>query len=160
MKKPLTFFILLSAIVSLDAQTLPSVRLKDIHGKTIDTRTLSNDGKPLVISFFATWCKPCMRELRAIDEVYEEWQAQTGVKLVLISIDDAQNSSKVKPLVDGEGWDFEVLLDSDSEFARLMQVQSIPHVFVINAEGKIVYNHMGYAEGGENELYKAIKSAL
>ncbi len=160
MKKLLTFFILLSAIVSLDAQTLPSVRLKDIHGKTIDTRTLSNDGKPLVISFFATWCKPCMRELRAIDEVYEEWQAQTGVKLVLISIDDAQNSSKVKPLVDGEGWDFEVLLDSDSEFARLMQVQSIPHVFVINAEGKIVYNHMGYAEGGENELYKAIKSAL
>ena len=160
MKKLLIFFILLSAIVSLDAQTLPSVRLKDIHGKTIDTRTLSNDGKPLVISFFATWCKPCMRELRAIDEVYEEWQAQTGVKLVLISIDDAQNSSKVKPLVDGEGWDFEVLLDSDSEFARLMQVQSIPHVFVINAEGKIVYNHMGYAEGGENELYKAIKSAL
>lgn len=160
MKKLLTFFILLSAIVSLDAQTLPSVRLKDIHGKTIDTRTLSNDSKPLVISFFATWCKPCMRELRAIDEVYEEWQAQTGVKLVLISIDDAQNSSKVKPLVDGEGWDFEVLLDSDSEFARLMQVQSIPHVFVINAEGKIVYNHMGYAEGGENELYKAIKSAL
>lgn len=160
MKKLLTFFILLSAIVSLDAQTLPSVRLKDIHGKTIDTRALSNDGKPLVISFFATWCKPCMRELRAIDEVYEEWQAQTGVKLVLISIDDAQNSSKVKPLVDGEGWDFEVLLDSDSEFARLMQVQSIPHVFVINAEGKIVYNHMGYAEGGENELYKAIKSAL
>ena len=160
MKKLLTFFILLSAIVSLDAQTLPSVRLKDIHGKTINTRTLSNNGKPLVISFFATWCKPCMRELRAIDEVYEEWQAQTGVKLVLISIDDAQNSSKVKPLVDGEGWDFEVLLDSDSEFARLMQVQSIPHVFVINAEGKIVYNHMGYAEGGENELYKAIKSAL
>lgn len=160
MKKLLIFFILLSAIVSLDAQTLPSVRLKDIHGKTIDTRTLSNDGKPLVISFFATWCKPCMRELRAIDEVYEEWQSQTGVKLVLISIDDAQNSSKVKPLVDGEGWDFEVLLDSDSEFARLMQVQSIPHVFVINAEGKIVYNHMGYAEGGENELYKAIKSAL
>ena len=160
MKKLLIFFILLLAIVSLDAQTLPSVRLKDIHGKTIDTRTLSNDGKPLVISFFATWCKPCMRELRAIDEVYEEWQAQTGVKLVLISIDDAQNSSKVKPLVDGEGWDFEVLLDSDSEFARLMQVQSIPHVFVINAEGKIVYNHMGYAEGGENELYKAIKSAL
>lgn len=160
MKKLLTFFILLSAIVSLDAQTLPSVRLKDIHGKTIDTRTLSNDGKPLVISFFATWCKPCMRELRAIDEVYEEWQSQTGVKLVLISIDDAQNSSKVKPMVDGEGWDFEVLLDSDSEFARLMQVQSIPHVFVINTEGKIVYNHMGYAEGGENELFKAIKSAL
>ena len=160
MKKLLTFFILLSAIVSLDAQTLPSVRLKDIHGKTIDTRTLSNDGKPLVISFFATWCKPCMRELRAIDEVYEEWQSQTGVKLVLISIDDAQNSSKVKPLVDGEGWDFEVLLDSDSEFARLMQVQSIPHVFVINTEGKIVYNHMGYAEGSENELYKANKSAL
>ena len=69
-----------------DAQ-IPAVVLKDINGKTVKTDTLSNNGKPMIIDFFATWCKPCNRELSAIAEVYEEWQEETGVKLVAISID-------------------------------------------------------------------------
>ena len=95
---------------------LPSVTLKDINGKTVDTATLQNDGKPFIISFFATWCKPCNRELKAISEVYADWQDETGVKVIAISIDQAQNVAKVKPLVDGYGWEYEVLLDPNSDF--------------------------------------------
>lgn len=94
---------------------LPSVTLKDINGKTVDTATLQNDGKPFIISFFATWCKPCNRELKAISEVYADWQDETGVKVIAISIDQAQNVAKVKPLVDGYGWEYEVLLDPNSD---------------------------------------------
>ena len=90
---------------------LPSVSLKNLDGKTVDTATLSNDGKPMVISFFALWCKPCQRELKAIAEVYDEWQEETGVKLIAVSIDEAQNEQKVKPLVESKGWEYEVLLD-------------------------------------------------
>lgn len=79
------------------AAQLPSVQVKDLSGKTIDTATLSNDGKPFAISFFATWCKPCQRELRAIAEVYPDWQDETGMKMYIVSIDEAQNVSKVKP---------------------------------------------------------------
>ncbi|MDR0412530.1 MAG: TlpA family protein disulfide reductase, partial [Dysgonamonadaceae bacterium] len=93
MKKQVLFLsLMLSGALYCTAQQLPSVQLKDINGKTIDTATLTNDGKPFIISFFATWCKPCLRELEAIKEVYEEWQEETGVKLIAISIDDAQNS--------------------------------------------------------------------
>lgn len=139
---------------------LPSVKLKDLNGKTIDTATLSNDGKPFIISFFATWCKPCNRELKAIHEVYPDWQDETGVRVVAISIDEAQNAQKVKPMVDAAGWEYEVLLDPNSDFRRAMGVQMIPHVFVIDGDGKIAESRSGYTEGGEQHLIEKVRELL
>ena len=139
---------------------LPSVTLKNISGKTINTSELSNDGKPIIISFFATWCKPCNRELSAISEVYEDWQDETGVKLIAVSIDQAQNINKVKPLVDGNGWPYEVLLDPNSDFKRALGVQMIPFVLIVDGKGKIVYKHNGYTEGAENELIEKVRELV
>ena len=144
--------------IEVSAQ-LPSVTLKDINGKTVTTDTLSNGGNPMIISFFATWCKPCNRELDAISEVYEEWQEETGVKLVAISIDQAQNINKVKPLVDQHEWPFEtVLLDPNGEFKRQLGIQMIPYVLIVDGQGKIVYKHNGYTDGAEEELIEKIRS--
>ncbi|MGN0051211.1 MAG: TlpA family protein disulfide reductase [Prevotella sp.] len=139
---------------------LPSVSLKDIDGKTIDTAELNNDGKPFVISFFATWCKPCNRELKAISEQYADWQDETGMKVVAISIDQAQNINKVKPMVDAEGWEYEVLLDPNSDFRRALGIQMIPHVLIIDGEGKIVESRSGYTEGAENHIIEKIREIL
>lgn len=139
---------------------LPAVTLKNISGKTINTSQLSNDGKPIIISFFATWCKPCNRELSAISEVYEDWQDETGVKLIAVSIDQAQNINKVKPLVDGNGWPYEVLLDPNSDFKRALGVQMIPFVLIVDGKGKIVYKHNGYTEGAENELIEKVRELV
>lgn len=151
--------VLLLSCTSLYAQ-LPSVKLKTLDGKTIDTSTLNNDGKPFVISFFATWCKPCNRELKAIHEQYEEWQEETGMKVIAISIDQAQNINKVKPLVDAEEWEYEVLLDPNSEFRRAMGVQMIPHVFIIDGNGKIAESRSGYTDGGEEHLIEKIREMV
>ncbi|MDE6120610.1 MAG: TlpA family protein disulfide reductase [Muribaculaceae bacterium] len=149
---------LLVAFIGLGASAqLPSVQLKNLNGKPVDTSKLSNDGKPFVISFFATWCKPCLRELKAIAEVYPDWQDETGMKLIAISIDEAQNASKVRPLVDAEGWDYEVLLDTNSDFMRAMGVQMVPHVFIVDGKGKVVYNHSGYSDGSESTIIKKIR---
>ena len=139
---------------------LPAVTLKNINGKTINTSELSNDGKPIIISFFATWCKPCNRELSAISEVYEDWQDETGVKLIAVSIDQAQNINKVKPLVDGNGWPYEVLLDPNSDFNRALGVQMIPFVLIVDGKGKIVYKHNGYTEGAENDLIEKVRELV
>ncbi|MDE6207139.1 MAG: TlpA family protein disulfide reductase [Muribaculaceae bacterium] len=153
----ITFLGLMIAVCA--AAQLPSVQLKDTKGRTVNSAELSNGGKPFVISFFATWCKPCMRELRAIAEVYPDWQDETGMKMYIVSIDDAQNTNKVKPLVDGEGWEYDVLLDANSDFYRALGLQAVPHAIVVDGNGKIVYTHSGYTDGSENELIEAVRKA-
>ena len=149
------------AIVGIaQAQTLPAVTLKDINGKTVQTDKLSNDGKPFIISFFATWCKPCNRELSAISEVYADWQDETGVKLIAVSIDQAQNINKVKPLVDSNGWEYDVLLDPNSDFKRALGIQMIPYVIIVDGKGNIVYKHNGYTDGAEKELIEKVRELI
>jgi peroxiredoxin len=155
-KSVLPLMVAALSFISSSAQ-LPSVSLKTIDGKTVDTATLNNDGKPFVISFFATWCKPCNRELKAIHEVYPDWQDETGMKLIAISTDEAQNANKVKPLVDAEGWEYEVLLDTNSDFLRALGIQMIPHVLIIDGEGNIVDSRSGYIDGSENHIIEKIR---
>lgn len=150
----------LSVVSEALAQKLPQITLKDITGKSIRVDTLSNDGKPFIIDFFATWCKPCNRELDAIAEVYEEWQEETGVKLFAVSIDRAQNTNKVKPLVDNHGWVYDVLLDPNSEFRRTFGGELIPYVVICDGEGNVVYKHNGYADGAEEELIGKVRELL
>jgi peroxiredoxin len=160
MKKILYSFLLVFCFsVAAEAQ-IPSVTLKDINGKTVRTDTLSNNGKPLIIDFFATWCKPCNRELTAISEVYEDWQEETGVKLIAVSIDQAQNINKVKPLVDSHGWEYDVLLDPNSDLKRALGVQTIPYTIIVDGKGNIVYRHNGYVEGAEEELIEKVRELV
>jgi thiol-disulfide isomerase/thioredoxin len=139
---------------------LPHVVIKDMSGQFVSTDTLTNGGKPFVIDFFATWCKPCNRELDAISEVYEDWQQETGVKIIAVSIDQAHNINKVKPLVDNHGWDYEVLLDPNSDFRRALGIQMIPYVIICDGQGKIVYRHQGYTDGDETELIEKVKELV
>ena len=136
---------------------LPSVDVKTVDGVTINTSTLSNDGKPMIISFWALWCKPCIKELTTIAEVYEEWQEETGVKIIAVSIDDARSSSRVKPTADGKGWTYDILLDQNSDLKRAMNVNLIPHTFLINGKGEIVWQHTSFSEGAELELIELVR---
>ena len=157
MKRFLLAALLFAGFACASFAQLPAIQLKDINGKAVRTDTLSNGGKPIVISFFATWCKPCNRELKAIQEVYEDWQQETGVRIIAISIDEGQNIQKVKPLVDGYGWEYQILLDPNSDFRRAMGVNLIPQSFIIDGNGKVAYSHSGYTEGAEAELYEKVK---
>lgn len=141
---------------SLQAQGLPSAQLKDINGKTINTSELTNDGKPLLVSFFALWCKPCMEELTAIAEAYEEWHEKTGVRMIAVSIDDSRSSDKVAASVRARGFEWTTLLDPNSELKRFMGVNQIPHLFLLSGDGKIVWQHTSYSEGNEEKIYEQL----
>ena len=158
--KKLFFLAAMLTFVTTTFAQLPNVTLKDINGKTVNTAELSNNGKPFIIDFFATWCKPCNRELDAIAEVYDEWQEETGVKIFAVSIDVAQNINKVKPLVDNHGWEYDVLLDPNSDFKRALGIQMIPYVLVVDGKGNIVYKHNGYTDGAENELIEKVRELI
>lgn len=156
---PILFLAIFTNVQTTLAQ-LPAITLKTMDGKTVRTDTLSNDGKPFIIDFFATWCKPCNRELDAIAEVYEDWQEETGVKIFAISIDQAQNINKVKPLVNNHGWEYDVLLDPNGDLKRALGIQMIPFVLICDGKGKIVYKHSGYTDGAETELIEKVRELI
>lgn len=141
---------------STDVKQLPSVQLKDMNGKSINTGDFGFDG-PVVISFWATWCAPCKRELNTIHELYTDWQEETGVNLVAVSIDDQKTMNSVPLYVNGKGWEYLVLMDPNADFKRAMGVNNVPHTFLVDADGNIVYSHNNYAPGDEDTLYKEIK---
>ncbi len=163
MKKSIVFSVLILtlAISSFTSQeskrTLPSVTVKTLDGKPFDTKNISNDGNPIIISFWATWCKPCIQELTSVSEVYDDWQEETGVKLVAISIDNARTSVKVKPLVNAKEWEYDIYLDENGDFKRAMGVNMVPHTFILNGKGEIVWQHTTFSEGGELDMIDIVR---
>jgi cytochrome c biogenesis protein CcmG, thiol:disulfide interchange protein DsbE len=145
------------AIAQTEVFKIPSVDVKTMDGKKINTADIKNDGKPIIIDFWATWCKPCVLELTAIAENYSDWQAESGVKLVAVSIDDSKSVNRVAPFVNGKGWEYEIILDQNSDFKRAMNVINVPHVFVVDGQGNVVYQHTTFAEGDEIILREIVK---
>lgn len=160
MKLNLFLALLVFGAFSLSAQdnnTIPDTKLKSLSGKAIQSGEFSNDGQAYVVSFWATWCKPCIQELTAFNENYIDWQEETGMKVIAISIDDARNAKKVLPFVNGQAWEFEVYLDENQDFKRAMNVNTVPHTFIVNGKNEIVYSHNSYAPGDEEELIEKIR---
>ncbi len=138
-------------------RSIPTVNLKTLDGKTVNSSDFDNNGKPIIISFWASWCTPCKKELNNIAEVYSDWQKETGVKIIAVSIDDSRNLIKVQPYVDSQSWEYEVLSDANGDLKRALNVNTIPHTFLINGDKKIVWQHTSYVEGDEFHLYEEVK---
>ncbi len=154
--------LILTCGASLEAKNrkIPSVKIENLQGEKINARSIKNDGKPIVILFWATWCKPCITELKAYSDVYPDWQDDYGVKIVAVSIDNSRNARKVAPFVKGRGWDFDFYLDKNQDFARAMNVSNPPHSFLIDGKGNIVWQHNGYAPGDEEEMLERIQKLV
>ncbi len=153
----LLFFAGLTLAVGQTTATLPSMDIKKMDGTTISTDSILNDGKPIIISFWATWCKPCVKELTTISEVYEEWVEETGVKLYAISIDDQKTFNSVATFVNGRDWPFQVYCDPNGDFKRAMSVNQVPHTFILDKDRNIVWHHESFSEGGELQLIDLIR---
>lgn len=159
MKK--SFFVAALMLVSFtmmaqQASTLPRVKVKNLNGAIVSTDSIANGDKPMIVSFWATWCKPCVNELNAISEVYTEWQEKTGVKVVAISIDDARTMNSVKPFVNGKAWPYEVYIDANSDFKRALNITNVPFTLILNGKREIIHQHNSYVPGDEEKLFEEI----
>ncbi len=147
------FVLLFCLTQTINAQkSLPDVAIKNLEGKTVNIQDYAKNGKITILSFWATWCSPCKKELDAISDVYEEWQEDYDVELIAITVDTRRALAKVKPMVETKGWEFEILSDVNQELQQALNFQVVPQTFVLDKEGNIVYDHSGYVPGDEFEL--------
>jgi len=135
---------------------IPNIKLTTLDGKSINIQDKTSDDKITVLSFWATWCAPCINELDAISDVYEDWLEETNVNLIAISTDDSRTQKRIKPLINGKGWEFNILIDKNQELKRALNISIIPHVIILK-KNKILYRHTGYSPGFEEQLYEKIK---
>lgn len=151
-------FLVGSAVHAQDstASQIPSVKIKNVSGDLVNTTDIAAGGGPVIVSFWATWCKPCIQELQTYHGLYDDWKTKYNAKIVAVSIDDSRNASKVAPFIKSRNWTFDVLLDINQDFKRAMNVNNVPHTFVIY-NGKIVFSHAAYSSGDEEEVEELLK---
>ncbi|MBO5471056.1 MAG: TlpA family protein disulfide reductase [Bacteroidales bacterium] len=143
------------------AAQVPSVTVEDSKGESFNTKELLKEGTPMIISFWSTSCKPCIRELDAVYDALPDWLEEADFRVVAVSTDDSRLLAKAKSFAEGRGWgeEYTLLFDKNQDFMRAMNVSVVPHVFVVDANGKIVYSHTSYVPGNELELFEAIKKS-
>lgn len=153
----LTLCLGLYGLSALSQNDLPNVDLKTMKGDIVSIVDATNKDGITIISLWATWCVPCLKELDAINDVYEEWQEETNVQLLAVSVDDSRTVKRVKSMVNGKSWDYTVLLDTNNDLKRALNASSIPLTILVK-NNKIIYEHSGYSPGAELELYEKIKT--
>lgn len=143
---------------NLNAQTnLPNIQLSNLEGKRVSsTADFSEKDQLYVFSFWATWCTPCISELDEINDLMSEWKKEVDFKLIAISIDDSRTQKRVKPLINGKGWEFDILLDTNQDFKRALGIVNVPYLIVVK-NNKIVHIQNGYVPGNELDLLEKLK---
>ncbi|WP_420572195.1 TlpA family protein disulfide reductase [Kordia sp.] len=147
---------LLCTIQANAQKEIPNISVKELNGNSISMSEITKEKGVKIISFWATWCVPCINELDAISEVYDDWKDETSVELIAIATDDARTKKRIKPLINGKGWEYKILLDENQDLQRSLNITTIPHVIVIK-DGEIVFRHTGYFPGAEDQLYEVVK---
>ncbi len=140
-------------------KSLPDVAIKDLQGQRVLAKQFGESSQPTIISFWATWCKPCLQEINAINESLEDWKTKNNVRFIAISVDDSRSKSRVLTLLNSKKWQFEVYIDENGDLQRALNVLNVPHTFVLDSKGKIIYQHTSYASGDEETYIEAIRKS-
>lgn len=137
---------------------LPNISLLNLEGKTVAVTTdFAEKDKIYIYSFWATWCTPCVSELDELNDLQDEWKKTINFEIIAVATDDSRTQKRVKPLLNGKGWNYKVLLDTNQDFKRALSIVNIPYTIVVK-NGTIVHIQNGYVPGSENELFEKMKT--
>ncbi|MFH1277507.1 MAG: TlpA disulfide reductase family protein [Candidatus Eisenbacteria bacterium] len=136
----------------------PDFTLKNMEGKTVNLYDVLKEG-PVLIDFWALWCKPCLHALPGTDEISKEY-ADKGVTVLTVNTDSPRSTAKVRSYVKSKKFSFEVLLDPNSDMMRLYRFRSIPQLFLVDMDHTIAFSKLGYSPGHEKIVIEEIDKIL
>jgi thiol-disulfide isomerase/thioredoxin len=158
MKKIIVAAACLLLAATVHAQDLPNTPIKDVSsGKKAPFNETFEKGKVTLISFWATWCVPCKKEIKNITLKMPEWKKEADFNYMTISIDEARAEGLVRTYAISQGWNFPFYIDPNSDLKRSLSFQSVPYTMIIDKNGKVAFTHTGYEEGGEAEVFAKVK---
>ena len=161
MKKILVSIVSLFFVAALHAQELPETQIKDMNtGKKIAFNQVAVKGKVTVISFWATWCIPCKKEIKNINSKLPEWQKEADFTYLTVSVDKVEADGIVRSYALSQGWKFPYYIDVNSDLMRSLSFQNVPYTMIIDKNGKVAFTHSGYEEGGEGEVWAKVKELV
>lgn len=154
----LAALLIATPLIASDGPGVPNWRTRCADGSRIDFHETLSDG-PVVLSFWATWCKPCLRELPHLAELQEKYEGR--VTVLAVNIDETRSVNKVRPFLKSKRIDLQVPMDTSGDIRRLLQVgSSVPYVLIYDEHGNEVYSHSGYKDGDEHELEAQVRKLL
>jgi thiol-disulfide isomerase/thioredoxin len=158
MKNLLIALFFFTGITAFSQKQMPNISLSDIDGKKFSvTSDFMEKDKIYIFSFWATWCTPCINELDEMNDMQEDWKKNLPIEIIAVATDDSRTQKRIKPLVNGKGWEYKILLDSNQELKRALGIVNIPYTVVVK-NGVIVHIQNGYVPGSENELFQKLKT--
>lgn len=161
MKKIFAIVALAAFSFQASAQTaqadLPNTPVKDLKGSTVAFNQTFEKGKVTLVSFWATWCIPCKKEIKSVREKLTQWKSETDFNYMTVSVDDSRATAQVKSYAKSQGWDFPAYLDPNSDLKRSLNFQNVPFSIIVDKDGKIAHMQSGYEAGGEDVLYAKVK---
>ncbi|MBT3229036.1 MAG: TlpA family protein disulfide reductase [Candidatus Marinimicrobia bacterium] len=149
---------LIAALSFGQEKNLPQVNLKDMKNKTQSLSKLVK-GKVTLINFWATYCVPCRKEMKHLNRISKTY-ADQNVQVIGISIDDSRTVGRVKSMVKSQKLEYTILLDTEQKLYKNFNTSAMPFSLLINADGKILWEHTGYLPGDEAQMEIEIKKAL
>lgn len=135
---------------------IPNIALENLENNIVYTDVIFSEDKFYIVSFWATWCIPCINELDTIVETYPD-RDNNNSEVIAISIDDSRTRKRVRPMINGKDWEFKILIDENHDLKRSLNIVGIPHTIITKGK-EIIYRRIGYSPGEEIELFEFIEN--
>lgn len=136
---------------------LPNTPIKQMNGSSIPFNQAFEKGKVTLVSFWATWCIPCKKEIITIRRATPDWKKDVDFNYVTVSMDDSRAAAQVRSYAKSQGWDFPYFQDPNNDLKRSLNFQNVPFSIIVGKDGKIAYMQSGFEQGGENIIFEKIK---